>query len=111
MWLLDANLPIKLVGVLESVGIVCETAQSRGWKQLRNGELVAAAASAGFSCIITRDVLFSESSSKSLKAHAQMAIVLIRLPQMRDVTYLEAFKAAWSANSIRPVQGQVLSWP
>jgi predicted nuclease of predicted toxin-antitoxin system len=65
MWLLDANLDIHLVELLNALEIECETAESRGWKALRNGELVAAAAAAGFDTLLTRDQLFAESASRS----------------------------------------------
>jgi hypothetical protein len=43
MWLLDANLDVHLVGLLRGYEIDCDTAENRGWKALRNGDLVAAA--------------------------------------------------------------------
>jgi hypothetical protein len=48
MWLLDANLDIHLLELLQRLGIACDTAENRGWKALRNGDLVAAAVQAGF---------------------------------------------------------------
>ena len=48
MWLLDANLDVHVVELLRNLRIDCDTAENRGWKALRNGELVAAAANAGF---------------------------------------------------------------
>ncbi len=36
MWLLDVNLPTALLGVLRSRGIDCDTAASRGWRDLTN---------------------------------------------------------------------------
>ena len=48
MWMLDANLDIHLVELLRRLEIDCDTAENRGWKALRNGELVAAAVRAGF---------------------------------------------------------------
>ena len=47
MWLLDANVDVHLVALLTEFGIQSETAASRGWKDLSNGELVAAAVAAG----------------------------------------------------------------
>lgn len=32
MWLLDANMDVHLIGVLEELGIACETAAHRGWR-------------------------------------------------------------------------------
>ncbi len=51
MWLLDVNMPRKIAAVLGEFGIEAETAESRGWNDLTNGELVAAAA--GFNCLLT----------------------------------------------------------
>ena len=41
--LLDANLDIHLVELLRRFQMDCDTADNRGCKTLRNGELVAAA--------------------------------------------------------------------
>ena len=60
MWLLDANVDVHLAPVLRQIGIPCDTAASRGWKALTNGELVATAVANGFDCILTRDPLFAE---------------------------------------------------
>jgi hypothetical protein len=57
MWLLDANMDVHLVSVLSDRGIQCHTAANRGWEALPNGELVKAAVSAGFDCLLTRDRL------------------------------------------------------
>lgn len=43
MWLLDVNLPTGLLRLLHSHGISCDTTVCRGWRELTNGELVAAA--------------------------------------------------------------------
>ena len=63
MLLLDHNLPHQLQDLLTTYGLECETAASRGWERLRNGELVAAAHAAGFDTIFTRDSKFAESAS------------------------------------------------
>jgi hypothetical protein len=52
MWLLDANMldanmDVRLTGVLAKFGLACETAADRGWKALSNGQLVAAAVANG----------------------------------------------------------------
>ena len=57
MWLLDANMDVHLESILRDLGISCETAAARGWKALSNGELVTAAVTAGFTCLLTRDQL------------------------------------------------------
>jgi hypothetical protein len=58
MLLLDHDLPHRLRDLLASYGIESETAASRGWERLRNGELVTAAFAAGFEAIYTRDLKF-----------------------------------------------------
>ena len=40
MWLLDVNMPMKVLAVLGAFGIEAQTAESRGWNNLTNGELV-----------------------------------------------------------------------
>jgi hypothetical protein len=55
MWLLDANLDVHLVGLLKGLHVDCDTAENRGWKALRNGDLVSTAADAGFHTLLTRD--------------------------------------------------------
>ena len=64
MWLLDANLDVHLLGLLRRYQIDCDTAENRGWKALRNGELVAAAAQAGFDSLLTKDQLFAEAAAR-----------------------------------------------
>lgn len=112
MWLLDANVPRRLAGVLRQLaGIEVETAQSRGWGHLKNGALVEAAAAAGFVCILTRDRLFSEAAARSLKRLTTFSVVLIRIPQSRWTEFESEFKRAWSANPIAPIPGRLTSWP
>ena len=74
MWLLDANMDVHLVGLLAEFGIVSDTAANRGWKALSNGQLVAAAVSDGFECLLTRDQLFSESAAKALRLHQSFSV-------------------------------------
>ena len=58
MWLLDVNMPSRLVLLLKQLGIDAETTQARGWGALNNSRLVEATVAAGFSCLLTRDRLF-----------------------------------------------------
>jgi predicted nuclease of predicted toxin-antitoxin system len=83
MLLLDHNLPHQLRELLATYGLKAETAASRGWERLRNGELVAAAHAAGFETIFTRDLKFADSAAKALQALPAMALVVIKLPQRR----------------------------
>jgi hypothetical protein len=102
---------VHLVAVFKEFGIQCETAASRGWKALTNGELVAAAAAAGFRCILTRDQLFGESASRALKLFPQLAVVVITLPQGRWEEYRKRFLEAWAVSPIQPVPGRLIDWP
>lgn len=111
MWLLDANLDIHLVELLRDLGVECESAQDRGWKALKNGELVAAAANAGFTTLVTRDRLFAESAARAWRTWPDLAVVLVTLPQAKSDRYLESFRAAWMIAHIRPVPGRIVVWP
>ena len=111
MWLLDANMDVHLVAVLAELGVHCDTAQNRGWKALSNGDLVAAAAAAGFDCLLTRDHLFGEAASRALKPLSSFAVVVVNLPQQRWQRYRERFVAAWAASPIRPIPGTLIHWP
>ena len=66
MLLLDHNLPHQLRELLADFGIEAETARYRGWAELRNGELTLTSYQAGFRPILTRDVGFATSASKSI---------------------------------------------
>jgi hypothetical protein len=81
MWLPDANLDIHLAELLRRLQIGCDTAENRGWKALRNGELVAAAVNAGFNTLPTRDRLFAESASRAWRDFPSLSVVVITFPQ------------------------------
>ena len=71
--LFDQGTPAPLRHAL--VGHLVETAYERGWSSLKNGELIAAAESAGFEVFVTTD--------KNLKyqqnlANRSMAIVVLQ---------------------------------
>jgi len=84
MLLLDHNLPHPLKDLLLTYGLETETAASRGWQRLRNGELVTAAHAAGFDTILTRDLKFSESASESLKNRCGLTPAVKVLPHGRE---------------------------
>ena len=111
MWLLDHNLPRQLAPVLQTFGIQVETSLHRGWERMSNGELVAAAAKAGFVCILTRDTGFSRSAEKTLKKFPQVCVVLMTLPQQRGPAYAKSFQEAWSRIPIDPAAGKLIRWP
>jgi predicted nuclease of predicted toxin-antitoxin system len=111
MWLLDHNLPRQLTPVLQVLGIQTEVTVKRGWEKLSNGELVGAAAAAGFVCILTRDVGFGYSAEKALKKFPQVGVVLITLPQQRGPEYAKTFQRAWSQKPIVLIAGQLIRWP
>ncbi len=111
MWLLDANMDVHLLGVLREWGIRCESAIHRGWQELTNGQLVLAAVEAGFTCILTHDKLFAESSSQTLPLAPGLAIVVVRLSQKPWRDYILQFRTAWELQPIAPTPGAVIHWP
>jgi hypothetical protein len=111
MWLLDANMDVHLVQTLNELGVSCDTASSRGWKALANGDLVSVAVAAGFTCLLTRDQLFGESAARALKTFPKFAIVVVSLPQRRWPEHRKQFVAAWGATPIEPVAGSLVRWP
>ncbi len=98
MWLLDVNLPTALLGVLRSRGIDCDTAASRGWRDLTNGLLAEAAFRAGFRVILTRDRGFGESAARALRLLPELAVVVLTVAQARAA----AFEAASRRKGTRP---------
>jgi len=111
MWLLDANMDVHLISLLAGFGISCEPATRRGWGGLNNGELMAAATQAGFTCILTQDRLFAESATQALREAAGISLVVVRLPQRPWREYLQQFREAWARRPIEPVPGGVVCWP
>src|SRR5713226_5949305 len=111
MWLLDANMPLQLVGLLQELGVAADSAAARGWNTLNNGTLVSAAAQAKFSALLTRDRLFGESAAQALKIHNEFCIVRVALPQLRAGQFLATFRGAWQKAQIIPVPGRMIEWP
>ena len=111
MWLLDVNLPMRLTGLLHDLGIQSDTAAGRGWRELTNGALAHAAFGDGFRVILTRDRNFGLAAERVLAALAQLAIVVVTLPQAREAAYLSAFEMAWRQRPIAPVPGRIIDWP
>ena len=111
MWLLDANMDVHLVGLLAEFGISCETAKSRGWGSLSNGDLIAVAIEAGFTTIVTQDKLFAESGKQALRTAPGKAIVVVRLPQRPWREYIQQFRDAWAKRPLEPIPGEVVYWP
>jgi len=103
--------PRKLAEVLVAKGVQARTAESQGWKDLTNGDLVEAAVRAGFSCVLTRDRLFSESAARSLRRFPEFCVVLITVPQLRGHEFLDTFQTEWDRRPILPVHGAVVRWP
>src|SRR4029077_1720296 len=93
------------------LGVSCDTAANRGWKALSNGELVSAAAAAGFTCLLTRYHLFGESAARALKPFLIFAVVVVALPQQRWQAHQEQFITAWGERSVEPVAGTLVHLP
>ena len=111
MWLLDANLDVHLLALLEEFGKHAEAATRRGWQTLSNGDLVAAAVAAGFTCLLTHDRLFGESAARALRQFPEFAVVLVRLPQQPWRQYCDGFRAKWVEHPIRTAAGRLVEWP
>ena len=111
MWLLDANMDVHLVAVLGDYGITSDTAASRGWKALSNGDLVAEAVAAWFDCLLTQDRLFGESASRALRSFPRFAVVVVCLPQQHWRPYRDRFMAGWADSPIQLVPGRLTLWP
>ncbi len=111
MWLLDANMDVHLLALLREYDVPAEAAARRGWGNLDNGELVATAAGAGFTCLLTQDRLFAESAAIGLRAVPQFSVVVVRLPQRPWREYQQQFRQAWAESPITPVHGTVIDWP
>jgi len=111
MGLLDANMDVHLASVLTGFGVHCDTAGNRGWKALPDGDLVQVAADAGFRCLLTRDRLFGESASRTLKRLPGFAVVVVNIPQRRWPEYRERFVARWTEHPIDPIPGRLIDWP
>jgi hypothetical protein len=111
MWLLDANLDVHLLELLRNFGIDCDTAEQRGWKALRNGDLVAAAVTSGFDVLLTRDQLFAESASRAWRSFPTLSVVIVTIPQMPSKQYLARFASSWTASPIHPEPGKIVVWP
>ena len=78
---------------------------------MSNGELVAVATQAGFTCILTQDRLFAESAARTLQKASAISLVVVRLPQRPWREYLQQFRDAWAKHPIEPAPGKVVSWP
>lgn len=110
-WLLDANVTHVLQVFLCDLGIGCSNAQAEGWAQLSNGKLVQAAVDGGFQVLLTRDKLFKESASRTLRLHSNVSIVLLNLPQAKEPELKQLLAVKWAAAPIMPVPGQLVFWP
>jgi len=104
-------LPTALPGVLRSRGIDCDTAASRGWRDLTNGPLAEAAFRAGFRVILTRDRGFGESAARALRLLPELAVVVLTVPQARAAAFVAEVEARWQTRAIEPVAGRVIEWP
>ena len=96
---------------LTAHGIACSNAQAEGWAELSNGKLVQAAVDGGFRVVLTRDKLFKESASRTLRHHADVSIVLLKLPQAKGPELKSLLASLWGAAPIVPVPGELVFWP
>jgi hypothetical protein len=111
MWLLDANMDVHVVRLLAEFDVAAESAISRAWETLDNGELVTAAVGAGFTCLLTQDRLFGESAARALKTSPDFAVIVVHLPQKPWREYVTQFRSAWQRSPITPAPGRLAHWP
>ena len=111
MWLLDVNIDLGVKEFLITQGISCRTSQEQGWQKLTNGELVRNAFEAQFRVLVTRDKLFNESATTTLRRFSEFAVVLFTMRQQRQSEYMRVFAEQWSQNPIQPVTGKLVIWP
>jgi hypothetical protein len=111
MWLLDVNMPRQVVDKLGVLRIEAHAAESRGWGQLGNGQLVEAAIAAGFTCLLTRDRLFGQSAARALKRFPGFCVVVVTIPQLRGPEFIAEFELQWGAAPIKPEAGNLIYWP
>lgn len=111
MLLLDVNIPLAIKAFLEKQGLRTNTAESQGWRELENGDLVSAAMAVGFRCLLTRDKRFSKSASKALNKSPEFSVVILVIAQVKEPLYLKSFEEAWKKSPITPVPGKVILWP
>ncbi len=115
MWLIDVNLPIQLQAVLKNLGIESKHAIELGWRNLSNGKLAQAAQEAGYTVILTLDNgLYGEVEGfvrKTQVSFPQVAFVLVKIKQQKLLKMIDAFKAEFLANPIKPEAGKLLVWP
>lgn len=78
--LLDENVPHRLRPLL--TGHECETVKYRGWSSVRNGELLALAADAGFDAFVTKDTNLPYQQDV---ANLPLAVVVLKAPTNRFV--------------------------
>ncbi|MBX3381347.1 MAG: DUF5615 family PIN-like protein [Phycisphaeraceae bacterium] len=82
--LLDENMPLKFRRLLPEHEAI--TVEYMGWKGLRNGKLLAAAAEMSFDALITLDVGMSESQNRG---SLPVSVLLLR-PDRTDLESLTA---------------------
>lgn len=111
MWLLDVNMPVRLISFLKTHGIDADTTHNRGWDALSNGVLVEAATNAGFVALLTRDRLFAESASRALKRFPFFSVIVVTLPQAGIKSYITSFESAWALEAVNPQPGREMAWP
>ena len=100
--LFDQGVPLPLKKWLESHDT--ETAQQRGWSELLNGELLAAAEAAGFDLFITTDQNLRHQQDLSRFAIAVLVLMVANWPS------LEPFASEIAAAVDKIGRGQYLEW-
>lgn len=112
--LIDHNIKPAVFNILRRYGHEAESAGYNNWESLQNGELVKAAADAGFEVILTQDTTFEVDGADGWRMYPSVAIILIdtdALPQKGAAPYLQRFEDALRAESFNISKGDSNKWP
>lgn len=102
--LFDQGTPVPLRSFL--LGHVVETAYERGWSELSNGELLAAAEAAAFDLLLTTDRDLPYQQDLTGRNIAILILPTARWPQIEQ----HVRQIADALKSIQRGQCQVLDW-
>lgn len=103
--LFDQGTPVPLRRALPNH--VVETAYERGWSNLRNGDLLATAETAGFDLFVTTDQNLRYQQNLAGRRLAILVLPTTRWPVIRQ----HADDINTAIDSIQPGQFRELTWP
>ena len=102
--LFDQGTPVPLAEAL--VGHSLEITYERGWSRMGNGELLAAAETAGFELFLTTDQNLRYQQNLSQRRIAILVLPTTRWPEIQQ----HANEVAVAAASMKPGEYRELKW-